>query len=294
VSRAASRPLSEFGTLTLAGGGNRCWWQAGVLDVWLQSGQLQVYRAAGTSAGAGVITAALCGALHGAIDSCRRAYAENRSIWRGARDGWFAHEQIYPAWIRSFLSEAAFMRLRGSGVELHAGVARLPTALPIWAGLTLGTLAYVIDKHGARRLHPRLAIRLGFSIEMLALHEAPDHEAAAHLLVSAAAAPPFMFSRRIDGRVAVDGGFADNAPRLGACDRNLGQLLLLTRHDPRLPSLFDCDGRSYLQPSVRVPVSTWDCTSRADIDGAVELGRRDGQAALELMQRGARVPSLQH
>jgi predicted acylesterase/phospholipase RssA len=66
--------LDTFGTVSLAGGGNRCWWQAGVLEVFLDSGRWQAQRVSGTSAGAGVAAAALCGALAVAVAHCQRAY----------------------------------------------------------------------------------------------------------------------------------------------------------------------------------------------------------------------------
>ena len=272
--------LESFGTVSLAGGGNRCWWQAGVLDVWLNSGRLQARRLLGTSAGAGVAAATLCGALSLAIDHCRRAYAENPSMWRGRRGAWFAQEEIYPTWVRSYLSEDGFERLRRSGVELWVGVGRLPRALPAWAGVALGIAAYVVDKHGGSQVHPRLAHWCGLRMDLHSLHDLPNAAAAAHLLVSAAAAPPFIARRTLHGRTAVDGGFADNAPRMpaGALDRP--HLMLLTRHYPKRPTLFEFEGRTYLQPTRPVPVSTWDCTRRTDIMSAVDLGRRDGLQAL--------------
>ncbi|WP_289831725.1 hypothetical protein [Crenobacter oryzisoli] len=44
--------------------------------------------------------------------------------------------------------------------------------------------------------------------------------------------------------------------------------------------MFRWHGRNYWQPSARVPVSTWDCTSRTTIREAFALGEQDAIAAL--------------
>ena len=114
--------LDTYGTVSLAGGGNRCWWQAGVLEVFLDSGRWQAQRMSGTTAGAGVAAAALCGALAVAVEHCQCAYAENVSMWRGRRGAWFAQEDIYPRWVRSYLSSQGLAQLRRSGTQLWVGV----------------------------------------------------------------------------------------------------------------------------------------------------------------------------
>lgn len=175
----------------------------------------------------------------------------------------------------------------------HAAVgggARLPAAMPTWAGVALGTMAYVIDKHGLSHPHPRLPRWCGLRMELHPLHELQCADAASHLLVSAAAAPPFIASRSLHGKPALDGGFADNAPRFPLSSRDPPQLMLLTRHYPKRPPLFTLEGRTYLQPSRRVPVSTWDCTQGTDINAAVALGRRD---ALDALRRNPIQPQPQ-
>jgi Patatin-like phospholipase len=243
--------ISEVTSVSLAGGGNRCWWQAGVLEVWQHSGRLAAKRFAGTSAGAGVAAATLCGNLVQAIEACRAAYARNPSLWLGKRNAWFAQEEIYPAWVSSFVTDEGLVRMRASHAELIVGICRLPSYLPNWLGIGFGMAAYLIDKYGASALHPRLASRLGLKLELHSLHAALDTAQAMHLLVCAAAAPPFIATR-----------------------------WLQTRFYPKLPQSFYFEGRNYLQPSRKIPVSTWDCTASADIMAAVELGRKDGVVAL--------------
>jgi predicted acylesterase/phospholipase RssA len=280
-----AQALESFDTISLAGGGNRCWWQAGVLDAWLSSHRLQAQRFVGTSAGAAIAAATLSGTLPQAIDNCRRLYAENPSVWRGRSGAWFAHEVIYPAWINSYLCDAALTRLRNSGKALWVGVGRLPRALPVWTGVLLGTGAYLADKYYGTHLHPKLASWCGLRSELHNLNTVPDRQAGIHLLISAAAAPPFIACRHLQGRTAVDGGFVDNAPRLPLDESNCAHLMLLTRHYPKRPLMFYFQGRTYLQPSMPIPVSTWDCTRRTDIMAAVVLGQQDGVNALRYLNQ---------
>jgi predicted acylesterase/phospholipase RssA len=277
----SSLALESFGTVSLAGGGNRCWWLAGLLDVWMASGKLQPHRMLATSAGVGVATAALCGSLDASIAACQRLYSDNPRVWRGQKNAWFAQEDIYPAWVRSYVTEPGLHRLRGSGIQLWAGVTRLPSGLPLWAGVSLGIAAYVSDKYFGKNLHPKMAQRCGLRMELHSVSHQASASDVEHLLISAAAAPPFIASRRLAGRVALDGGFSDNVPRADLARGDQPHLMLLTRHYPNRPFCFNHDGRTYLQPSRRVPVSTWDCTAKTDIMSAVELGRRDG---LRVMQ----------
>jgi hypothetical protein len=78
--------------------------------------------------------------------------------------------------------------------------------------------------------------------------------------------------------VALDGGYIDNAPipPQGQAERE-STLVLLTRHYPGLPSAFQWRDRSYWQPSKPVPVSTFDCTAKTNIDAAWTLGEIDAR-----------------
>ena len=85
--------------------------------------------------------------------------------------------------------------------------------------------------------------------------------------------------------VAIDGGYTDNAPlEVQDAAAKSKTLVLLTRHYPKLPALFGWRGRSYLQPSARVPVSTWQCLPHTPVRDAFALGLRDAAA---LFSRGA-------
>jgi hypothetical protein len=266
--------IDSFQTLIFAGGGNRCWWQAGLLHEWMRADRVRAHRFVGTSAGAAIAYAAATNRLHDAFDACKRAYGSNERIVKSRFPLRFAHETIYPAWLRAFVDNASMQRLRERDTPIvMVGYAHLPRWLPAGASLALGATCYIVDKYWSQRVHPTLLPRLGFSMQVRELSRTASSDEANALLAAAAAAPPFMPARRVEGRIAVDGGFADNAPRIPLSQDR--QLVLLTRHYPKLPQLFEMGGRWYFQPARAIPVSTWDCTPKATVDAAFELGRAD-------------------
>lgn len=276
-------------TITLAGGGNRCWWQAGFLEVIAQADLLRARSFSGTSAGAAMAMALLGGTLSDSIAGCQQGFGANRSIFGKRRGAWFAQEEIYPAWLRTFVSAQSLATIKQSGIEIYVGVARLPRAMPSWLSTSLGVIAYIAERNQSAQLPQRWAHRIGLSIQLHPLHAISNIDEAIHLLTCAAAAPPFIRSRILNGEAAVDGGFANSAPRLPITDQARNHLVLLTRFDARHPVCFEFEGRTYIQPSKAVPVSTWDCTYRTDITAAIDLGRRDAKALIRTRPAGLRV-----
>jgi predicted patatin/cPLA2 family phospholipase len=278
--------LADIHTLVFAGGGNRCWWQAGAVSHWLEQGWQLPAQLFGTSAGAAVATSLLTTGTQVALDACQRLYAANARMFE-----WkyllrlrvrFAHRHIYPEWLTSFLSAEHFERLRQSSSRLSVAVTRPARMLGLGGSVAVATLAYVVDKFVANHIHPRLPKLLGLRQDMFDLHACDNVDDALTLLVAAAAAQPFIPARRIAGRAAFDGGYTDNAPIPAQKETDrAGTLVLLTRHYPKLPALFRVDDRYYWQPSRRIPVSMLDCTPRATIHEAYALGERDARNALE-------------
>ena len=277
-------------TLVFAGGGNRCWWQAGVLSTLLREGAELPPELIGTSAGAAIAAGAMSGGLPAAIEACRDLYADNEAVfrWRGLLSGRveFAHQRIYPAWICAFIHAESLQRLRQASSRLLVAVSRSSPLLGLSASVSLGTLAYVLDNKLWHSLHPRLPRRFGLRLEFLALNDCTTAEDAVRLLCAAAAPPPIMPAQQLAGRPAFDGGYTDNAPMPDRPSAEQSRsLTLLTRHYPRRPVLFSQGHRWYWQPSLPIPVSTWDCTHRTSVDAALALGARDAHEWLEASAR---------
>lgn len=276
---------SALSTLALAGGGNRCWWQAGAISRLLEAGRSLPRQWVGTSAGAAIAAACLTTGPEVALAACRELYGGTTRIfaWQGLRRGRleFAHQTIYPAWLDAFVNDRTFSQLRECGASLQVAVTRPSRVLGLSISVALGTLAYIVDRKIRHSIHPRLPGLLGLRQEFIDITRCGGASEAHQVLLAAAAPPPIMAAVRLVGGYAFDGGYTDNAPipEQNHAQRS-GTLVMLTRHYPKHPSLFRFRDRLYWQPSRPVPVSTWDCTERATVNAAFNLGREDASVLL--------------
>ena len=285
VSEVRELDFSEIRTLVFAGGGNRCWWQAGALQHLMDQGQRLPTNMVGTSAGAAVAASFLLESSDVALHACLRLFADTSRVFE-----WpalaklklkFAHQHIYPAWINAFLNADSFARLSSSSVRLTVAVTRPARLLGTGGSVAAGTFAYLVDRYLWNSIHPRLPRALGLRQDFMVLNNCSDIDKAQSLLVAAASAPPIMSALRVGGAPAFDGGYTDNAPIPVQLDAgHTSTLVMLTRHYPKLPTLFAWLGRSYWQPSRQVPVSTWDCTRKSTVRDAFDLGTQDAMRAL--------------
>jgi predicted acylesterase/phospholipase RssA len=275
----------RIGHIAFAGGGNRCWWQGGVCDALVAHGLTLPRHFSGTSAGIAIAAALAGGRAHDALAPCTHLYESNPHLLdrQALRQGrWrFAHQHIFPAWLRSFVTAARWQEARARGHELHIAIGRFRG--PSWPGLAggLGLAAYLVDKFVLRQVHPMLPKHLGFAVEFLHADGNTPHTEVQRLLLGAAAATPIIQSPPIGGAKAFDGGFCDNAPVAPLSVATLGAakqtLVLLTRHNPRLPELFAVAERIYWQPRHAVQVSTLGCTAGTNVALAYEQGQQDAQ-----------------
>lgn len=285
IEPARQYDFSNVKTLVFAGGGNRCWWQAGAVHELLDYGMRLPPQLVGTSAGAAVAAACLTETSSTALDACLRLYSETARIfdWRGVprMSLRFAHQHVYPAWVAAFIHAGTFDVMRQSTSRLTIGLTRPARYLGMGGTIAAGTLAYLIDKYLWNSIHPRLPKLLGLRQDFVVLNDCATVDDAQNLLVAAASAPPIMGSRIVGSAPAIDGGYTDNAPiPPQSTEEKTTTLVLLTRHYPQLPTLFRWDSRTYWQPSRRVPVSTWDCTAKTTVRDAFALGTSDAAGAL--------------
>ncbi|MEZ4588051.1 MAG: patatin-like phospholipase family protein [Gemmatimonadales bacterium] len=268
--------------LTLAGGGNRAFYQLGLLDGWWERLAPRVGTVACCSAGACIAVIVLSG---------RRD--ETLAYWKSRRDGvtrnfeWHRllagrrptpHFPIYRDTMRFALGDGGLDRLRAAPFPIEVLVAAPPPGLPIPFAVPIGLGAYSLERWlDPGRLHPGAGRRLGFEPVVRDLREARSVEEAADLVLASSATPPFTPVGRVDGAPVLDGGVVDNAPAFVA-ERGErawdGHLVLLTRPYPP-GSVGRRGGRWYHCPSEPVPVNRWDYTRPERIDGAITLGRRD-------------------
>jgi predicted acylesterase/phospholipase RssA len=267
----------DYRHIVFAGGGNRCWWQAGLIEALAQHRCWQATHLVGASAGAGIATAFATGRLQNALRAAIERFArtprnlEWRELLKGQRP--FMLPRIYPDWIESFLQLEDLDKLKSGLQRIEVVITRPLRFVPLSFSTSLALLLYSTEKFWLKNFHGRLPHRLGFRADYLDLRACADLEAARTLLLASAAAVPITPVHRVHGRAALDGGFYDSVPlpREHAADPHT--LVLLTRHRPELPTMFEQQQRVYIQPAQKVPAVNMDCTSPEDVQRTFEQGR---------------------
>ncbi|WP_207000040.1 patatin-like phospholipase family protein [Trinickia mobilis] len=288
-----------FDQVVFAGGGNRCWWQAGFWDVVQPEIGLEPRVITAISAGA----ATACMLYTRDADWVMRYYDDvlrhntKNAYWGNLlRRGKpvFPHYRIYRQALLDIYGES-FAKL-ADAPEIRVGVSHLPRWLGARSAVAAGLIAYNIEKHVRKTLHPTLGRSLGFHPEFVRVQDCARVEDLADLILQSSCTPPFTPVLRRNGRPVLDGGMVDNVP-VGALDAAPGRVLVMvTRLYPRPQTFTVAHGeqqRVYVQPSRKVPISSWDYTSPAQMRPAYDLGRADGEQFLqrlpEMLDAAARV-----
>ena len=270
-------PNGPYDAVVFAGGGCRCFWQAGFWTEAAPALELAPRQVAGVSAGSAFACAIFAGVLDRIMeDFIERVAANERNVYPGnalRREPIFPHERIYRSTILANVDEEALRRLR-RGPDVRVSIARPPAGLGARTGFLLAALAYQGDRSG-NRVHAAWGRRLGFETEVVSVSECDTPEELADLILHSSCTPPVMPFYHRDGRAVLDGGLVDNAP-VEAVEPADQVLVLLTSHRredtlPRVP------GRTYVQPSQPMPIDKWDYTSPEGIREAFDLGRRDAE-----------------
>ncbi|NMV41808.1 patatin-like phospholipase family protein, partial [Ralstonia insidiosa] len=218
-----------FDQMVFAGGGNRCWWQAGWWDVVQPELGLAPRVITGISAGAS--TACMLHAWNSAelMDYYGETLRHNKrnahwgNLLRGERV--FPHYGMYRTALLTVFGEGRFARL-AQAPEIRIGVAHIPRWMGARTAVAAGLIAYNIEKHVRKTLHPTLGRRLGFTPEFVRAQDCASPEELADLLLQSASTPPFTPVLRRAGRPVLDGGMVDNVP-VHALDPTPGDALVL-------------------------------------------------------------------
>lgn len=276
-----------------AGGGHRCWWQAGWWDRVRAEQPLAPQRIAGVSAGAATACLLYANDPQRALEHYREVIlpgARNaywHRLWRGGGQV-FPHEGIYRRALSVLLGGPAFERLRRDAPEVRITYALAPRRLGPMGGFALGVALYNLEKHVRRPLHPAAGRRFGFEPVIATLASCADEQALIDLILHSSATPPFTRLTRLEGRGVLDGGMIDNVP-VYAVDspgdaapdpERPDTVVLLTRRYARLPEHFVIGARVYVQPSRKVPVSGWDYTAPDAYEATYRQGRDDAERFL--------------
>ena len=273
-----------FEQVVFAGGGNRCWWQAGFWDVVAPAIALKPRLVAGVSAGAATACMLYANDSRWVMDYYREALKDNRknaywsnAVKRGAKV--FPHARIYRQALADILGGERFAKLKAEAPELRIQFSRLPRFLGPRAAVALGLVAYNLEKYWKKSLHPTFGRRLGFKPEFVRMQDCESIDDLVSLIIASSCTPPFTPIETRGGRPTLDGGMVDNVP-VDAVERGASTLVMVTRRYPGRPDSFTHQGRLYVQPSKKVAVGSWDYTNPAGMQSTYDQGRSDGDAFL--------------
>ena len=267
----------------MAGGGNRAFWQLGMLEHWWPELSGRLASVAACSAGASMAVTWLSGRQTETHEYWlgRRAHVSRNFEWGRLLTGRrpTPHEPIYRDTLRHALADGGLDRIRTLPFPVLILTASFPRWMPVPLATAAGMTAYSVERQlRMGKLHPRSGQLIGFRPVVVDARTCQEPEDLVDLVLASSATPPFTAIGRHRGRRLLDGGMVDNAPAFVA-EQVPGvtkNLVLLTRPYPEA-SVGRKGTRLYLCPTEPVPINRWDYTSVERVDATVALGRRDAE-----------------
>jgi predicted acylesterase/phospholipase RssA len=275
--------------ITFAGGGNRAFYQLGLMNNWRDRLLPRVAAMATCSAGACVATLLLSGREIEAGEFWKQrrdgvnSNFEWRKLFRGKRPT--PHEPIYRDTMRHAFAEGGLERVRSQPFPILILTTAFPRHMPAYAAVMLGLCAYNIEKKfRPQMIHPSLGQRVGFKAMAFDARRCETPEELTDLVIASSATPPFTSLGHFNGHRLLDGGIIDNVPAFLADEvpevkRNL---VLLTRPYPSHLTGRQAS-RLYIAPAKTLPVHRWDYTRPELIDETIEAGQRDAELYAPLL-----------
>ena len=267
--------------LTFAGGGNRAFYQYGLMTQW--GPQLAPRLAGAASCSAGACVAVMW--VTGHRERARTIFYERTqgltrnldfsNLFRGKRIA--PHGEVYRDIMLAMLRDGGLDTVRALPWPLYVMVSGFPRWLPSVLATVVGISAYQLEKAlRPRMVHPSFGRALSFRPDVFDMRACESPEELAALVLASSATPPFTPLGWFRGRHYLDGGMVDNAPAFVA-DAIPGvrrNIVLLTRPYPE--GLLGVQGsRLYIAPRQPVPCGRWDYTRPETVDLAVDVGARD-------------------
>ena len=271
-------PRTHYDTVVFAGGGNRCFWQAGFWSVAAPALNFSPARVSAVSAGSAIACALFSGTFDDGFAHYKKALAANGSNFRLRNllreHPVFPHGDMYRATILASANNESLLRLH-QGPDIRILVACPPEwASPAMAWV-LGAIAGGIEGCSRESVHSSAGSRVGFRPWFISVRECATPDSLADLIIASSCIPPLTPQASRNGIPLFDGGVVSNVPTEGFAEATDATLVLLTRRFAVLPSVAR---RTYVQPSQPIPVAAWDYTNGAAVQSTFDLGRRDGEA----------------
>ncbi|MDD2881318.1 MAG: patatin-like phospholipase family protein [Rhodoferax sp.] len=266
----------HFDNIVFAGGGNRCFWQAGFWSVAANELDLKPSGVVSVSAGSAMACALFAGTFDHGFAGFKQAIADNqRNLYLANllhKQPVFPHGKLYRNAILGSIDGQALTRLH-HGPEIFVLIACPPQWATGRLAFLLGMVAVGLDACNTKAVHACGGRRVGFKPLYLSVRECATPNELADLIIASSCVPPLTPQAKHNGRAIFDGGLVSNVPTDGVPQKNGQTLVLLTRQFPNLPRV---EGRTYVQPSQPIPAGAWDYTNDAALQATFDLGRRDG------------------
>lgn len=275
--------------VTFAGGGNRAFYQLGLMKVWYEQLSSRIGCMATCSAGACVAALLLSGRSEevGLYWKERAGRVTKNFEWQRLLKGKrpTPHEPLYRDMLVYAFSAGGLERITSQPFPVLVLTTAYPRALPSFAAVLLALFAYKLEKKTRpRMIHPTYGRRVGFEGLVFDARDCRTPEELADLIIASSATPPFTSVGRFKGRRLLDGGVIDNVPAFLA-DEVKGirrNLVMLTRPYPH-----DAIGRQgprlYVAPREVLPVERWDFTRPDLLEATVKIGEEDAELHNELL-----------
>jgi predicted acylesterase/phospholipase RssA len=276
--------------ITFAGGGNRAFFQLGLMK---RLGPLLLPRLgaiAACSAGACVATlwlAERADETHAFWIKRREGVEKNLDVRRLlARQPLAPHGAVYRDTLLFSFRDGGFERVISQPFPIWVLAARFPRGLPSSIAVAAGISAYSLEKRiRPEMIHPSFGKRLGFRPFIFDARDCRSPEELADLILASSATPPFTPIGRFAGEALLDGGMVDNVPAFVAERDPLMKLNLVLLTRPYPAAVLGRHGaRYYLAPSAPVPIERWDYTRPDRLGATIDMGEREAtlhRAALE-------------
>lgn len=269
--------------ITFAGGGNRAFYQLGLMNTWYNRLSPRIGCLATCSAGACVAALMLSGRKDEVSvywkERCREVTTnfEWRRLLSGKRPT--PHEPLYRDMLLYAFSTGGFHRITSQPFPFLVLTTGFPRALPSFAAAALALCTYKLEKRLRRGMvHPTYGRRAGFTGVVFDARDCKTPEELADLIIASSATPPFTAVGNYAGRRLLDGGVIDNVPAFLADEvRGINRnLVMLTRPYPS--DLTGIQGsRLYVAPREPLPIERWDFTRPDLLEATVAIGERDAE-----------------
>lgn len=276
--------------LTFAGGGNRAFYQLGLLTRWRDALLPRTAAIASCSAGACVITTLLSGRR----DEARRFWMQRAQgitrnfdwsrLLRGERPA--PQGEIYRETLLVTFADGGLERIRQQPFPIYVLAAGFPWLLPRTVSVALGITLYSAERSVRRAPHPRSPQLIGFTPVAVDARDCESVEELTNLILASSATPPFTPIGNFRGLRLLDGGMVDNAPAYLA-ERHAEvkhSIVFLSR--PYHPTVLGIQRhRLYLAPTRPTPINRWDYTQPHLLDETVAMGEREADVHQPVLDR---------